>query len=58
MKTLRIPGASMALVEDGKVVYEGGFGLQKLGDPTSVNEHTLFMVACNTKGMTIGCAAN
>jgi CubicO group peptidase (beta-lactamase class C family) len=52
MKTLTIPGASMALIEDGKVVYEGGFGVRKLGDPTPVNEHTRFMVASNTKGMT------
>jgi CubicO group peptidase (beta-lactamase class C family) len=52
MKTLGIPGASMALIEDGKVVYEGGFGFRKLGDPPPVNEHTRFMVASNTKGLT------
>jgi hypothetical protein len=52
MKTLGIPGASMALIEDGKVVYEGGFGFRKLGHPPPVNEHTRFMVASNTKGLT------
>jgi len=52
MKTLGVPGASMALIEGGTVVYEGGLGVRKLGDPTPVDEHTLFMVAANTKGMT------
>jgi Beta-lactamase len=52
MKSLGIPGASMALIEGGKVVYEGGFGVRKLGDPTPIDERTLFMVASNTKGMT------
>jgi CubicO group peptidase (beta-lactamase class C family) len=52
MKSLGVPGASLALIEGGKVVYEGGLGVRKLGDPTPVDEHTLFMVASNTKGMT------
>jgi CubicO group peptidase (beta-lactamase class C family) len=52
MKSLGIPGASMALIEGGAVVYEGGFGVRKLGDARPVDEHTLFMVASNTKGMT------
>jgi CubicO group peptidase (beta-lactamase class C family) len=52
MQELGIPGVSMALVDRGKVVYEGGLGLRELGKPEKVDEHTLFMAASNTKGMT------
>jgi CubicO group peptidase (beta-lactamase class C family) len=52
MKELGIPGVSMALVDGGKVVYQGGFGVRELGKPERVDENTLFMAASNTKGMT------
>ncbi|HKF23602.1 MAG TPA: serine hydrolase domain-containing protein [Candidatus Angelobacter sp.] len=52
MKELGIPGASIALVDGGKVVYEGGFGVREMGKPERVDENTLFMAASNTKGMT------
>ncbi|HEV2379485.1 MAG TPA: serine hydrolase domain-containing protein [Terriglobia bacterium] len=52
MRQLGIPGASMALVDGGKVVYQGGFGVRELGKPEQVDENTLFMAASNTKGMT------
>jgi hypothetical protein len=52
MQQLGIPGASMALIDGSKVVYEGGFGVRELGKPERVDENTLFMAASNTKGMT------
>jgi len=52
MKTLGIPGASLALIEGGKIVYQGGLGVRELGKPERVDENTLFMAASNTKGMT------
>ncbi|TFW28982.1 class A beta-lactamase-related serine hydrolase [Massilia horti] len=52
MKTLGIPGLSYALLDRGKVVFEGGLGVRELGKPAPVDEHTLFMAASNTKGMT------
>lgn len=52
MKELGVPGASMALIDGGKVVYQGGFGVRELGKPERVDENTLFMAASNTKGMT------
>jgi CubicO group peptidase (beta-lactamase class C family) len=52
MKELGVPGASIALVDNGKVVFEGGFGVRELGKPEKVDENTLFMAASNTKGMT------
>ena len=51
MKELGIPGASIALVDHGKVVFEGGFGVRDIATSRKVDEHTLFMIASNTKGM-------
>jgi CubicO group peptidase (beta-lactamase class C family) len=48
---LGIPGSAFALIDHGKVVYEGGVGVRELGKPAPVDAHTLFMVASNTKGM-------
>jgi CubicO group peptidase (beta-lactamase class C family) len=48
---LGVPGASIALIDHGDVVFEGGFGLRELGKETPVDAHTLFMIASNTKGM-------
>ena len=52
MKKLDIPGVSLALVDKGRVVYEGGLGVRELGKPEPVDANTLFMAASNTKGMT------
>ncbi|MGA8026670.1 MAG: serine hydrolase [Bryobacteraceae bacterium] len=52
MQKLGVPGASLALIDNGKVVYEGGLGVRELGKPTPVDANTLFMAASNTKGMT------
>jgi CubicO group peptidase (beta-lactamase class C family) len=52
MKKLGIPGASMALVDGGEVVFEGGLGVRELRHSTPVDANSLFMAASNTKGMT------
>jgi len=52
MQELGIPGTAVALIDGGKVVYAGGFGVRELGKPEGVDENTLFMAASNTKGMT------
>jgi CubicO group peptidase (beta-lactamase class C family) len=52
MQQLGVPGAALALIDGGRVVYEGGFGVRELGKPDPVDENTLFMAASNTKGMT------
>ncbi|MFZ6673201.1 serine hydrolase domain-containing protein [Undibacterium sp. Xuan67W] len=51
MKLLGVPGASFAVLDGGKVVYEGGVGVRELGKPAPVDANTLFMAASNTKGM-------
>jgi CubicO group peptidase (beta-lactamase class C family) len=52
MKKLGVPGAGLALVDGGRVVFEGGLGVRELGKPDAVDANTLFMAASNTKGMT------
>jgi CubicO group peptidase (beta-lactamase class C family) len=52
MKKLDIPGVSLAFIDNGKIVYEGGLGVKELGKPDAVDANTLFMAASNTKGMT------
>ena len=47
-----IPGTAIALVQDGKIVYEGGLGVRELGKPEKIDAHTRFMIASNTKAMT------
>ena len=49
---LGVPGAAIGLYQNGKTVFEGGFGVRRLGDPTPVDADTLFMIASNTKSMT------
>ena len=52
MKATGVPGVGVGLIENGKVVFAGGFGVRELGRPEKVDGNTLFMVASNTKAMT------
>ena len=52
MEKAQVPGIGFALIDQGKVVYEGGLGVRELGKPEKVDANTLFMAASNTKGMT------
>jgi CubicO group peptidase (beta-lactamase class C family) len=52
MRKLRIPGVGIAVIQHGKLLYDGGLGVRSLGKPDKVDAHTLFMIASNTKGMT------
>jgi len=51
-KTFDVPGIAVAIVKDGKVVMEQGFGLREIGKPAPVDAHTLFAIASNTKAFT------
>jgi beta-lactamase class C len=46
------PGAAVAIVKGGEVVFLRGFGLKKLGEADSVDEHTVFRLASVSKGFT------
>jgi len=49
---LGVPGVSMGLIENGKVVFAGGFGVRELGKKTAVDADTRYIVASNTKAWT------
>ncbi|HET6806196.1 MAG TPA: serine hydrolase domain-containing protein, partial [Frateuria sp.] len=51
-KTFDVPGIAVAIVKDGQVVMEQGFGLRELGKGDKVDAHTLFAIASNTKAFT------
>ena len=51
-KTFDVPGIAVAIVKDGKVVMEQGFGAREIGKPEQVDAHTLFAIASNTKAFT------
>ena len=51
-KLLGVPGVSVGIVQDGKVVFAGGFGVRQLGKPAKVDADTKYLIASNTKAMT------
>lgn len=51
-KQFDVPGIAVAIVKDGHVVLERGYGLREVGKPTPVDAHTMFAVASNTKAFT------
>ncbi|HYP52835.1 MAG TPA: serine hydrolase [Pyrinomonadaceae bacterium] len=53
----RVPGLSIAVVKDDRVVFAKGYGVRKLGETAPVDERTLFAVASNTKAFTAAALA-
>ncbi len=51
MAATGVPGVGLGLVQNGKVVFAGGFGLRELGKPDRVDAQTTFLVASNTKAL-------
>lgn len=47
-----VPGIAVAVVKDGKVVLEQGWGVRQQGRPEPVQADTLFAIASNTKAFT------
>ena len=52
MKTFEVPGLSLAVVKDGKIVLAKGYGVRGMGEPAPVDSKTLFGIASNTKVFT------
>ena len=50
--TFGVPGIAVAIVKDGQVVMEQGFGDKSLDPKQPVDAHTLFAIASNTKAFT------
>jgi CubicO group peptidase (beta-lactamase class C family) len=52
MHRLEVPGAAIAIVQDGRIVYRAGFGVRELGSDEPVTPETLMMIGSTTKSMT------
>jgi CubicO group peptidase (beta-lactamase class C family) len=51
-KQTSVPGVAMAIIQDGKIVLEKGFGVRELGSNEPVTPSTLFMIGSMTKPLT------
>ena len=57
MKTFEVPGMAVAIVKNGKILLAKGYGVRKLGDPTAVDEFSMFAIGSNTKAFTTAALA-
>ena len=51
-KQFDVPGVAVAIVKDGQVMMERGYGVREMGTPARVDAHTMFAIASNTKAFT------
>ncbi|SDC20348.1 serine hydrolase [Niabella drilacis] len=49
MQEWQIPGLAIAIVKDGQVLLQKGYGVRDINQPGQVDENTLFMIASNSK---------
>lgn len=56
MKAARVPGAAVAVIRDGEVVYSKAFGYRDLENELPVTEQTAFRIGSITKSMTAASA--
>ncbi len=47
--TFEVPGIAVAIVKDGQIELEKGYGVRRLGGSSPVDAHTQFAIASNTK---------
>ncbi len=47
-----VAGTAVAIVKDGKIVHQKGYGIRSLKSKAKVDEHTLFAIASNSKAFT------
>lgn len=52
LQTFEVPGLSVAIVKDGKILLAKGYGIKKLGGNAPVDANTLFAIASNSKAFT------
>lgn len=52
LEKLKIAGAAVAVVKDGRVIFQKGYGITSIENPETVNEFTNFQIASNSKAFT------
>jgi CubicO group peptidase (beta-lactamase class C family) len=53
LKTFDVPGIAVAVVKDGKIIHEKGYGVSSLNTMKKMDEHTRFGIASNSKAFTV-----
>ena len=52
LKTFNVPGISVGIIKDGKLIHAKGYGIANLETGRKVDEYTLFGIASNSKSYT------
>jgi CubicO group peptidase (beta-lactamase class C family) len=52
LKTFDVPGMSVGVIKDGKIIYSKGFGVRSLTSKQPMDDTTLVGIASNSKGFT------
>ncbi len=52
MSKFNVAGCAVAVVKDGKILHEKGYGVKSIATEEPVNEHTNFAIASNSKAYT------
>jgi CubicO group peptidase (beta-lactamase class C family) len=53
LKTFDVPGIAVAVVKDGKIIHEKGYGVASLNTMQKMDAHTRFGIASNSKAFTV-----
>src|SRR5687767_1741612 len=57
MKEWEVPGVAIAIVKGDQIVLAKGYGVRKIGEPTAVDERTLFAIGSSSKAFTAASIA-
>ena len=52
MQEFKVAGAAIAIVKDGKIIHNKGYGVKSITTKQPVDEHTNFQIASNSKAFT------
>ncbi|WP_369753751.1 serine hydrolase [Flavobacterium sp. WC2409] len=57
LQKFKVAGAAIAIVKDGKIIHQKGYGVSSILTKQVVNENTNFQIASNTKAFTTAALA-
>ncbi|MGC3946178.1 MAG: serine hydrolase [Chryseolinea sp.] len=57
LKDWNVPGMSVAIVKDGKVIFAKGYGVKEAGKTEPADANTLYAIASNSKAFTTAAIA-
>ncbi len=52
LSTFKVPGMSVGIIKDGKIVYSKGFGVRSMNNNLPMDDNTLVGIASNSKAFT------